>query len=126
MRSSLVALLFLAGCIQVSKTVLMDRSSQPVPKQSVYVFLADDSIPASCERVAILHGSGDEDLTNEGDMIDKLRSEAGKLGANALQLRTMEDPGTGERVASAILGTEADRDSEALALWCPERFQGGR
>jgi hypothetical protein len=59
-------------------------------------------------------------------MIDKLRSEAGKLGANAIYLRTVEDPGTGERVASAIFGTEADRDSEALALWCPERLQGGR
>ena len=54
-------------------------------------------------------------------MIDKLRSEAGKLGANALHLQAMEDAGTGERVVSALFGTEADRDADVLALWCPER-----
>jgi len=59
--------------------------------------LATDTIPDACERVALLHASGDEDLTDEGQMIDKLREEAGKLGANALHLRTMEDPGTGAR-----------------------------
>jgi hypothetical protein len=125
MRKSLVVLVLLAGCVQVSKTVLMDRSNKPVPKESVYVFLANDSIPTSCERVAILHASGDEELTNEGEMIDELRSEAGKLGANALHLLTMEEAGTRERVAAAVFGTEADRNSQALALWCPERLEGG-
>lgn len=109
----------LAGCVSVNKTVLMDRSATPVAETDVEVFLAGDEVPASCERVAILHASGDEDFTDESDIINKLREEAGKLGANALHLRTMEDPGTGERVASALLGTSSDRDSEALALWCP-------
>ncbi len=111
----------LAGCVHVSKSVLMDRSSMPVPMQSVYVFLAGDTIPSSCERVAILHASGEQDWTNEGQMIDKLRSEAGKLGANALHLRSMEDAGTGERVVAALFDTQADRDADALALWCPGR-----
>lgn len=117
----LILLMFLTGCVHVSKTVLMDRSSSPVPKESVYVYLANDTIPASCERVAILHGSGEQDWTDEGDMIDELRSEAGKLGANALHILTMEDASTGEQLVAALLDTEADRDAEALALWCPDR-----
>jgi hypothetical protein len=121
MRLALLLLSVLAGCVTVSKSVLMDRSDHPVPRDDVYVFLASDTIPATCERVALLHASGEEDLTDEGQMIDKLREEAGKLGANALHLRTMEDPGTGERIASAVFGTNADRDSDAIALWCPER-----
>lgn len=120
MGRSLLLLLAVTGCVTVSKSVLMDRSDTPVPRDGVYVFLESDTIPASCERVALLHASGDEDVTDEGQMIDRLREEAGKLGANALYLRTMEDPGTGERIASAVFGTSADRDSDAIALWCPD------
>lgn len=116
----LLLLIALTGCVTVSKSVLLDRSDAPVPRGGVYVFLRSDTIPASCERVALLHASGDEDMTDEGQMIDKLREEAGKLGANALHLRTMKDPGTGERIASAVFGTNADRDADAVALWCPK------
>lgn len=112
--------LLLTGCVSVSKTVLIDRSASPVPEAEVGVFLAQDSVPASCERVALLHASGPEDLTDEGDMWNKLREESGKLGANAVQIRTMEDPSTGERILSGLFGTEADRDSDAIALWCPD------
>jgi len=119
MRRFLLPLLVLAGCVTVSKSVLMDRSHSPVARDDVYVFITGDTIPESCQRVALLHASGAEDLTDEGDMIDKLREEAGKLGANALHLRTMEDPDTGERVVAAVFGTSADRDSDAIALWCP-------
>lgn len=121
MRRLLPVLAIVAGCVTVSKSVLMDRSAQPVPKESVYVFLANDSIPSSCQRVALMHASGGENWTNEGQMVDKLRSEAGKLGANAVHLRSMKDPDTGERVVAAILGTEPDRDADAIALWCPDR-----
>ena len=115
-----VLLLALTACVSVSKSVLQDRSASPVPQADVYVFLAGDTSPASCERVAILHASGHQDYTNEGQMLDKLREEAGKLGANAVQLQTMEDAGTGERVVSALFGVGSDRDSDAVALWCPE------
>lgn len=128
MRALQPMLLLVTGCVTVHKSVLMDRSGMPVPREDVYVFLSDDSIPETCERVALLHGSGDEEFTDEADMLDRFREEAGKLGANAVHLRGMEDPGTGERVASAILGTRSDRDGYAVALWCPDRegFKEGR
>jgi len=72
----------LAACVTVSKTVLTDEfRSAPVPPGQVDVLMASmgDSIPSACVRVAILHASGDEDVTDEGDMLDKLREEAGKL-----------------------------------------------
>ena len=118
--SWIVLLALCAGCVRVSSSVLIDRSASPVPQAEVYVFLPGDEIPESCERVAIVHASGNQDLTNEGQMLDKLREEVGKLGANAVEVRTMEDAGTGERVVAALFGTEADRDSDALALYCPD------
>lgn len=120
LRPLLVFVLVAAGCVTVSKSVLIDRSNQPLPKEEVMILLATDSVPDTCERVALLHASGDEDFTDEGDIWEKLREEAGKLGANAVQLQSMEDPGAGERFAGALFGTEVDRDSDALALWCPE------
>ena len=112
----------MAACVTVSKTVLTDEfRSAPVPPGQVDVLLASmgDTIPSDCVRVAILHASGDEDVTDEGDMLEKLREEAGKLGANTVFVQRMEDPGTGERIVSGIFGTTADRDSESLALHCP-------
>jgi len=90
--------LLLTGCVSVSKTVLIDRSASPVPEEEVDVFLPRDTVPGSCERVALLHVSGPEAFTDEGDFWNKLREESGKLGANMLHIQTMEDPGTGERV----------------------------
>lgn len=121
MKKVLILTLLAAGCVTVSKSVLMDRSAHPVPQEDVYVYLANDEVPESCERVAILHASGSQDFTNEAQFYDKLREEAGELGANAVHLQTMEDAGTGERVVGALFGTGVDRDSEALALWCPDR-----
>lgn len=109
-----------SGCVSVSKSVLMDRSAYPLPREQVDVFLVGDSIPASCERVALMHASGPEGFTDEGDMWDKLREEAGKLGANAVQVFAIEEPGAAERIASALLDTESDRDADAIALWCPD------
>jgi len=121
MASLLAVSVFATACVTVSKSVLMDRSFAPVPQQDVYVFLLEDEIPEDCERVALLSASGEVDLTDEAQMIDKMREEAGKLGANAIQLRSIEDPGTGERVVAALFDTEADRDGAAIALWCPSR-----
>lgn len=119
-RSLALLTLVLAGCVSVSKSVLLDRSAHPVPQEQVTILLANDSIPSSCERVAMLHGSGPDSFTDEGDMWNKLRDEAGKLGANAVHMQTMEDPGGGERFAAALFGGQADRDAEAVAYWCPE------
>ena len=120
MRSALILVLAASACISVNKSILMDRSAYPVEKADVRVFLPDDEVPESCERVALLSASGDEDWTDESQMIDKLREETGKLGGNAVLIRSMEDPGTGERIVAAIFDSSADRDAEAVALWCPD------
>lgn len=123
-KAALGAVLVATACISVNKTVLMDRSTNPVPQDEVHVFLPRDEIPSTCQRVAILNASGDESFTDESQMIQKLREEAGKLGGNAILMGEIEDPGSGERIASALFGTTSDRDSQAEALWCPDGFRG--
>ncbi|MBT8337430.1 MAG: hypothetical protein KJO11_12555 [Gemmatimonadetes bacterium] len=121
---AIVALASIAGCVTVHKTVLMDRSSTPVPASEVYVFLPEDEIPEDCERVALFDAEGEQDLTSEADMLDKMREEAGKLGANAIQIREVRDAGTGERIVGAVFDTPVERRGNAIALWCPSRAGG--
>ena len=106
------------ACVSVSKSILThDYRMDPVARDEVYVFFAYDEI---CEhdRIAILAAEGDEDLTSEGQMIDRLREEAGKLGANAIVLNHVEEPGGGERVVAAATGDSAERRGQAVAIRC--------
>lgn len=107
-----------SGCITVSKSVLNDSYSyRPIDRDEVYVFFAYDDI---CEhdRLAILVAEGDEELTSEGAMIDKLREEAGKLGANAIILNAVTEPGDGERLVAAATWESAERRGRAVAIHC--------
>ena len=108
------------GCITVSKSVLDDSYAyRPLALQDVYVFFPYDEI---CEhrRVAILAAEGDEELTSEGGMIDKLREEAGKLGANAIILNGVTEPGDGERIVAATTYESAERRGQAVAIHCTD------
>jgi hypothetical protein len=119
-------MILLSGCVSVNKSVL-DRSfaQRPVPQEDVRVFFANDPLPEHI-RVAILRASGDSGFTNEGQMIDALRKEAGKLGANAVVLDEVREPGTGEKVVNALFGGFAtgQRRGGAIAIYITERDPG--
>jgi len=118
----LVAVL-VAGCVRVQTTMLPGavQTTRVFESYAVHVLFADDEEPEDCARVAVLHGSGSSSFTDESGMLNKLREEAGRLGANVLRLEGMREPGSGERLANALLGgfNDGQRRSEALALYCP-------
>lgn len=122
MRSAalpLALIAVLASCVSVNKSVLSRAHvSSPVPRDDVHVYLPGDSIPEH-ERIAILSAKGDENMTNESQMIDRMRDEAGKLGANAIVLQDMRDPNNTSRVLGAVLGTPANRRAQAIAIYVP-------
>lgn len=123
--ASLAVGLLATGCVSVGKTVL-DTSFQtsPVPRDDVYVYLPGDTVPDHT-RIAILDAEGDADLVDNSDLLNKMREEAGKLGANAIVVGAVEDPGTGARIAQAVFGTTANRTSRAVAIFVPERRRPG-
>lgn len=122
---ALVLALLTAGCARVWVTprVITDEfRAAPVLAAEVAVVRSVplDSIPEACERVAVLPASGQQDLTDEAEMVDKLREETGKLGGNVVAILTLEDASRGERVLDVLVGTGVDRDALALSLRCPE------
>ena len=118
--------LLVSACVSVSHSVLLDRSASPVPLMEVYIFLPDDDVPGDCERVALLFASGNQHFTDEGDLLNSLREEAGELGANAIDIQFMSEAGTVEIIAAAVLDAPLERDADAIALYCPGGTSPGR
>ncbi|MGH1362128.1 MAG: hypothetical protein ACRBF0_01135 [Calditrichia bacterium] len=107
------------SCLSVSKSVLAPNPTGRIMKaEYVQVFFETDSLPDHT-RLAILNAKGDDGTTSEGAMIDKLREEAGKLGANAIVLGDIKDATTGAKVASFLFGTSANRKGRAIAIYAP-------
>jgi len=107
------------ACVTVNKSIL-DRSfmDSPVPMDGVHVYLPGDEVPEHT-RIAILNAEGDTDITDEAEMIDALREEAGKLGANAIVLGELEEPGLGEEVVAAFMDSATYRRGQAIAIYVP-------
>lgn len=118
-KITLATLVLTSACVNVSHSILMDRSAYPVPPMEVGIFLPDDDIPEDCERVALLFASGNQHFNDEGDLLNSLREKAGELGANAIDLQFMSEAGTVEVIAAAVLDAPVNRDADAVALYCP-------
>lgn len=112
-----VLLFLLTGCVSVNSTMVDPSVSYaPVPNDQVRLFESEDEVPTEYERVAIFHAEGADNWTDQSDMLEKLREEAAKKGCNGLILGEIEEAGTGEKVANALLGTGADREGRAVGI----------
>ena len=114
-RIAALTLVFsLAGCAHLgaafetlnSTLLTEDYLGTPVAPVDVDLFLADEDPPGGCERVALLRAAPTVDV------VDALRSEAGRLGANAVHLRDFRG------VANAR-AARADEGWNVTALRCP-------
>lgn len=124
MRAGILVLtLALAACgVSTSVIVLEPGPRTPVSPEQVRVFLAADEVPGEYTRLAVIHAEGDPTFNDQQEIVQRLREEAAKLGADAIILGTFQEPSTGAKVANALLGTNADRKIEAVAI----RLDGGR
>jgi hypothetical protein len=110
----------LTACVSAQTTMLTPNRYAPVAAGDVHVYLEPEEVPDSCERVALIHASGNVDLTNERQMITTARKRAGKAGANAIVIRSLRDPNVGTRVAAEVFGLPADRKGQMIAYRCPD------
>ena len=107
--ASTLALLVLAGCVSVGKTVLVP-GLPPKAEADVQVFLPGDSVPPH-ERVAILEADFNDSMSDGSDVLNKLRQEAAKLGADGI----------------VLVGTEAESDAaRVMRTLATGAYLGGR
>ncbi|MDX1675413.1 MAG: hypothetical protein R3314_11520 [Longimicrobiales bacterium] len=122
MRKLLILALAASGCVHMSRDVLVDRSSHPVPQEDVRVVFDDDDIPEGCERIAYLLASASTELADENDVMKKFRKEAGKLGANLVMVQQAYGS---SRPSASVFDSGGDTEFDGEAYWCPDGEAGG-
>ncbi len=109
----------LTACVTVGKTVLMP-DLPPTSEESVQVFLPGDTVPEH-DRVAILTADFNDSMSDDSDVLNKLRKEAAKLGANGIVIVGSEAESDATRIARTItlgadLGGRAKTQAFAILL----------
>ena len=113
-----VSVCAMAACVSVQSTRLGTGVIRPpVTPDHVAIYRTADQVHAQYEEVALLTAAGQYDWTNEEQMYQKMRKEAGALGGNGVILDSITEPSTGAKVASALLGTPAQRPGQAVAIY---------
>ncbi len=112
-----VPMLFIAGCINLSHSVLVSGLT-PVAMEDVKVYFPSDDFPDHT-RVALLYAAGSDVFTSRAKMVDKFRALAGQLGANGIILSGIDEASTGEQIANALAGAggTGTRRGDAIAIF---------
>jgi hypothetical protein len=120
----LVVAVVAIGCVSAKATMLNPGVRwEPVPFEAVVVYYSEKDVPGAFDTIAIVRCEGKEVLTTEKQMLLKMRQKAGAIGANAIVLTRIKDPGDMERwadVASGGLGF-ASRKFQAIAIRVREK-----
>ena len=118
-RIMMIAMLAIAGCVQTKHT-LVNPSAQryeAVPPEQVWIVTAEEELDTlNYVRVAIIEATGSGEFTNQTNMLNAIRKKAGELGANAVLLPQINEPGAGAKVAAAVFGTGTQRKGNAIAI----------
>ncbi|MEN6560902.1 MAG: hypothetical protein ABFD52_09025 [Acidobacteriota bacterium] len=122
MKRQLAIFALLVLCVSCVSTNAVQIGTAPrraaVPWTQVAVYRTADQVPGKYEEVAMLVSTGDALWTNEAAMWNSMKKRAGKMGANAIILDAMSEPGAGAKVAAAFLGVGgADRKGKAVAIF---------
>lgn len=115
----LLCVLPLAGCVTTNASMLGTATAKRsvILPQNVALYRTADQVPSKYEEVALLNSAGDSNFTDEAKMFDSMKKKAGEIGANAIILDALSEPGAGAKVAAAIFGVSAQRKGKAIAIY---------
>jgi hypothetical protein len=107
-----------AACVHTNATRLGTAPARPpVHADSVAVYRTAAQVPGKYEEIALLNSAGEASWTSEAKMFNSMRKKAGEMGANAIVLDALSEPGAGAKVAAAVLGVGAERKGRAIAVY---------
>jgi hypothetical protein len=108
----------LSACISTNAVRLGTGAVRPsIAISQVAVYRTADQVPRRYEEVALLNSTGASQWTNEAQMLENMRKVAGQMGANAVILDALSEPGAGAKVAAAIFRTTTERKGRAIAVY---------
>ena len=107
----------LSACMQTHATMLNPKARPAVDPSQVIIYTSPDKVPGKYDEIALLDSQGDANATSNHQMLESMRAEAGKVGANGLILSSTSEPGLASQVAQQLIGTSSDRKGKAVAIW---------
>lgn len=106
------------ACMSTKAVRLGESVSRPViPWQQIKVYRNADQVKGKYEEVALLMTTADTMWTSEKGMWNSMKKKAAKMGANAIILDAVSEPGAGAKVLGAVLGVGTDRKGKAVAIY---------
>jgi hypothetical protein len=116
---AVVTALAVTACVR-TKSVLLNPAAAPyaaIDPATVRIFTDERELDSlEFTRVAIIEATGSGEFTSQSGMIEAMRKKAAQLGANAILLPTINEPGAGAKVAAAFLGTGTQRKGNVVAI----------
>ncbi len=110
--------LFFSACVSTNAVRLGTAPQRPsIPANHVAVYRTADQVPGKYEEIALLNSTGESGWTTEAGMFESMKKKAGSLGANAIILDAVSEPGAGAKIAAAFLGLSAERKGKAIAIF---------
>ncbi|HEX5830105.1 MAG TPA: hypothetical protein VFY16_03930 [Gemmatimonadaceae bacterium] len=116
----LLAALALPGCVRLQSAPI-DTSARraPLPADSVLVYATDADAPARHDSVAYVEARADW-LLGGGRVVEALRAEAGRLGANGVVLHELVAASALRQVGDVALGGGvAETRARGVAIFTP-------
>ena len=114
----LVSLVLFSGCVQTNATLLgPSRSRSALLPTNVILYRTAVQVPGQYEEVALLHSKGNSTVTSEPQMYESMQQKAAEIGANGIILEPLSEPSAGAKIAAAFLGTPAERQGKAVAIY---------
>lgn len=115
--ASAIGALLLGGCVSTSTTMLAAGTAGPATlPDSIVIYRTAAQVQGPYRELALLDSVGDANATNQTQMYNSMRREAGKIGANGIILDSTTEPSAAAQVAGAIFGVGSNRRGRAIAV----------
>jgi hypothetical protein len=109
----------LTACVTTKHTLINPSAEQypEVPPEAVRIIMSETELDTlEFVRIAIIEATGSGEFSDQTAMVEAMRKRAARLGANAILLPQIMEPGAGAKVAAAIFGTGTERKGSVVAI----------
>jgi hypothetical protein len=92
----------------------------PTCSNAVSVYPDAGHVPYDYYEVALITAEGNSAYNGNGDLLKSIRSQAARVGANAVIVDALGTTHNTVKVVGAVLGSsDAERKGRAIAVWMP-------
>ncbi len=90
--AGLAVVIVFSGCVSMKVRKYTETEYAPVPADQVVVYDQAEDVPAVYEKIATIHVQDALVHDNRERVLNKIKKQAGALGANAIVLGTLNAP----------------------------------